>query len=293
MKNGSKAPAILMAVGAGCLWGATGFFVRHLNAFGFDSMQLVFIKMVVSAVLLGVFMLVRCPGEFKFRLKDLWLYVLISVLAELGFNLAYFTAMANCTLSLAVSLLYASPIVVVLVSAAVFKEKITPKKVISLIAIVVGCAAASGLFSGGLTATPLGITAGILAAITYSTYNIFSHLLVNRGYSAQNITFYAFFFCALECLPFTDVPAIMTCLNGTSLIYCLCLGILCCMLPYILFTLCLKELESGQAAMLTTSETIIVCCFSVFVFKEPMTVFGLIGIILIIFGNIYMNSRAH
>ena len=291
MSFGKKGAAILMAVGAGCLWGTTGFFVRHLNEYGLNAMQLVFVKMSVSAVLLGLFILIRRPGEFKFRLRDFWLYLLISLLGEMGFNLAYITAMEYCTLSLAVSLLYASPIVVVLASAFIFNEAITPKKVFSLIAIVVGCCAASGLFSGALTATVGGIVAGVLAAVTYSTYNIFSHLLVDRGYSPLNITFYAFFLCVLEALPFTDVSGLVAVLDGRAVCYCLCLGIICCMLPYVLFTFCLKQLESGQAAMLTTSETVVVCLISVLVFKEPMTVFGIIGILLIIFGNVYMNAR--
>ena len=73
----------------------------------------------------------------------------------------YFSAQQYCSLAIGAVLLYTAPTFVVLMSAALWKEPITKKKLAALALAFLGCAAVSGIFSGGLTAAAGGIAAAV------------------------------------------------------------------------------------------------------------------------------------
>jgi len=70
-------------------------------------------------------------------------------------------------------LMYTAPIFVMTYSVIFLGEKLTLKKFISLVFVVVGCAFISGIF-GGVKFSLWGVISGLLAGITYSAYNIIS-----------------------------------------------------------------------------------------------------------------------
>ena len=63
---------ILSTVLAGVLWGIISIFVRTLSAAGLTSLQIMFLRGGLSAVLLLVFLLIKDRSLLKIRLRDLW-----------------------------------------------------------------------------------------------------------------------------------------------------------------------------------------------------------------------------
>ena len=130
-------PYICVAAAATC-WGFTGLFNRYLTVLGFTQTQLFFVRCFVPLVVLGLWLLIRDRSAFRIRLRDLWMFLGSGLLSLTMFGLAYFSAMQVMSLSVAVVLLYTSPVWVVLLSAPLFKERITWLKVLALILVIVG-----------------------------------------------------------------------------------------------------------------------------------------------------------
>ena len=60
---------------AGILWGCMGLFVRPLDGKGLSSWDIVFIRALGTAVLLGLYILVTDRKRFRIRLKDIWCFL--------------------------------------------------------------------------------------------------------------------------------------------------------------------------------------------------------------------------
>ena len=276
---------------AGCLWGLNGLFFRFLSAYGFDQMQVTFVKMVIAAVILLLGLLVKDPSLFKFRLKDFWVFLGAGLISMLFFNYCYYTSLVHTTMAVTVSLLYTGPGFVVLISAFLFKERITLRKLAALVIIFIGCACSAGLFSGAQTVTAAGIFWGLMAGLTYGLYTIFGRLALNRGYATPTITFYAILVSAIGAIPFVDMGTIGAHMSLTSFCLCAAVAVFSCLLPYVLFTTGMKKLEAGEAAMLATSEPVMAAVASTVILSEPLSGFVILGIVLIVGGIVLMNLK--
>ena len=62
----------------------------------------------------------------------------------------------------------------------------------------------------------------------------------------------------------------------------LALGIVTFVLPYLLYTLALKELPAGTASALGIVEPMAATVFSVVIFREALSVYSVVGIVLIL-----------
>ncbi|MBQ2765002.1 MAG: DMT family transporter, partial [Firmicutes bacterium] len=123
-----KKVGYLVILLSGVLWGTMGFFVRHLIALGLDQIQIIFMKMLIGMICISAFLLVKDRSLLKIRLKDWWIFAGCGIVSMLGSNFCYYKAMEYTTLAVAVVILYIAPAVAMLVSALIFKEKVTPAK---------------------------------------------------------------------------------------------------------------------------------------------------------------------
>ena len=56
---------------AGILWGSTGVFVRPLEGKGLGSTDIVFLKLLITAIIMAAVLLIKDRKLFRIRLKDL------------------------------------------------------------------------------------------------------------------------------------------------------------------------------------------------------------------------------
>ena len=284
-----KKSAVLLAVLAGACWGSSGMLFRFL-AGTFTQMEVVFIKMLVSALLFGMVILVKDPKMFRIKAKDIWMFLLAGLITMLFFNYCYFTAMLHTTVAVAAALLYTGPGFVVLISAFLFKEKITKQKVIALLVLFSGCACAAGVFTGEQLITLTGVFFGLLAGLCYGLYSIFTRLAMEKGYAGFTFAFYVIAISAVGALPFVDFGHFVPAFGDANLLLCFAVALMNCFLPYMLFTKALATLLPGDAAMLATSEPVIAAMLSVFVLGEAITASVILGICLIVIGILIVNG---
>lgn len=285
-----KRKAVLSVLLAGVLWGVISLFVRPLSSAGFDPMQISLIRMIVAAISFVGILLVKDPAKLRVRVRDLWIFFCTGIISVVIFNSCYFYAMTHGPASVAVVLLYTSPVFILLLSAAFFQEKITAVKWIAVVLTVGGCVAISGLAAGTPAVSPLVLLAGVGSGLFYGLYSIFGKVALAR-YDASTVTAYTFLFGLLGSIPFGNLPDTIARISQkpTNLLLCLAIGIVSTVLPYFFYTWGLERMEPGRAAILVTVEPLVGAVIGMTVYRESCDAWRILGILLILSAIVLLN----
>ena len=288
MKN--KALAAVLA--AGTFWGTMGFFARSLYAAGFGPLEVAQTRITTGLVFVGLYIFLFNRNLFKVKLKDIWCFLGTGIVSLLLFSTCYFSALNYTSLAVAAILLYTAPFFVMLLSLLLFKEKMNGKKVFALLLAFTGCVLVSGV--GGDTAFSWkGILLGLGSGFFYALYSIFGRYAINRGYGAWTMTFYTFLFCSIGCAFLSDWQVIGSVMAASSanLFWVLGLGFVTAFLPYVLYSTGLEHMESSKASILASVEPVVSALFGVFVFHETLSLWGILGIAMVLGAIIVLNVK--
>lgn len=271
----------LYVFAAGSLWGIISLFLKPMLSLGFSQIQTVTLRCLVAAAVLGVYMLVKDKSLFRFKLRDIWCFIGTGLVSLMFFSICYFYSMTYNGVCVAVILLYTSPVFVMLLSLPLFKEKITYKKLIAVVLTVAGCVFVSGA-AGGQSIGFVGIVLGICSGLGYALYSIFGRYALQRNYNSMTISFYTFLFCGLGCLPFASPVSMALSLSPKAVLYSLGLGVVCCVMPYILYTKGLEYVDNTRASVIVAVEPVVASLIGVFVYDESVTAVKLLGVALVL-----------
>ena len=284
----------LLIILAGCFWGSMGIFVRRLATYGFTSAQIVCIRVTLAALFFSILLLIKDRSGFWIALRDLLLFLALGFGSILFFTVCYFTAITMMPLSTAATLLYTSPIWIMLMSVLFFREKLNGKKLLALVLAFAGCVLVSGISGEGITLT--GLLVGLGSGIGYGLYSILGTVAL-RKYSPYKVTAYAFLFAAagswLVCGPadmtakFSAAPDLLP-----LLLFCGLTALVTAVIPFLAYTLGLRTVEASRAGILATIEPMVATLVGILVFSEPLTPVSGIGIVLILSAVILLNIRA-
>lgn len=277
----------LCTIFAGVLWGTISVFLKNLSSSGLSLIQITACRAVFSSFFLFVYFFVKDKSLLKIKLKDIWMFVGTGVVSLTFFSLCYFSTILESGASIAVILLYTSPIFILLLSAILFKEKITRIKLFALILTFVGCIFVTGI-GGENHLSAKGLFIGLCAGFGYALYSIFSRFALKK-YKPLTVTFYTFVFSSISLLPFCNIVEICSSFSEKSLLFLIGIALVCTVLPYIFYTFGLSGLETGKAAILVTVEPLVGSLIGIFVWKENLDMLKLIGIIMIFIAVILIN----
>lgn len=285
-----KANACVLAAGA--MWGTISIFIRHLDGAGLSALQVCLIRTLLAWLITGAFLAIRSPQLLSIRLRDCWYFIGTGVISYTLFSTCYFMAVAMSQVSVAVMLLYTSPVFVTLLSAVIFHERMTRRKWLALVCTVTGCVLVAGVFQGHLAVPLPALALGLASGFLYALYSIFGRFALNR-YDPLTVTFYTFTFATAAMLPLGHPGYIFEVLMGDPSLWLWVAGIaiVCSVLPYFLYTVGLQYMESGKAAIMATIEPFVGSAVGIFFFAEPHGPLKLIGMALILGSVIILNKR--
>ena len=286
-----KKSAFFYIVIASVLWGASGLFSYYLRQFGFQPVQMTAMRGVVAAILMISFVLITNPKLFKLPLKQIP-FILGSGLGFFGAATAYFASMEASSVSTAVILMYTAPIFVLIYSVLFLGEKLNIVKSVSIFLMIVGCALVSGIV-GGMKFSFWGVVYGLISGLSYSAYNIFAKILTMHRVHAYTVTVYNFIIVAVIGLAVSDPVGIIEIAAEKPIEiipFIIGLGIFTSFLPYMLYTLGLRDIPAGTATTLGIIEPLSATIFSVAFLGETLTIPLIIGMILI-FGAVIALAR--
>lgn len=277
---------------AGILWGTIGFFVRVLNTAGLSSMEIVMIRAVITTILLFVYLAITDKSLLKIRVKDIWCFLGTGICSIVFFNYCYFKTISMTSLSVAAVLLYTAPAIVMLLSVLLFHEKIRIRKIIALCMTFLGCIFVTGLV-GVIDSLYLpGILVGLGAGLGYALYSIFGRFALERGYSSLTISFYTFLFAVIGTIPVCNFRHVfsVSMTDFKMLLFYIIFGLFSTVIPYIVYTLGLKEMENSRASIIASIEPVAATLLGVFVYHEMLTINEMIGVALVI-GSIILQKE--
>ena len=282
--NKRNTAAALAILAAAALWGMIGLWNRHLMAGGFSPYTIVLVRNMGGLVLLAAIFAVKDRSVFRVERCHLKYFFGTGVVSVLLFTVCYFSCQQVCSLAVASILLYTAPAIVVLLSAALWKEPVTRKKLLALGLTLAGCALVTGVLSGGVTVTAQGVLLGLGAGFFYALYSIFGRYALAH-YSAMTVTVWTFVFCGLGALVFLRSGELALVLERPSMaLLSLGLVVVSTAAPYLLYTWGLAQVEPGRAAILASIEPVVASLVGVLAFGEPMTAMTAAGIACVLAG---------
>lgn len=295
MKEKNNTASLLMFVISASIFGTIGLFRRYIPV---SSSLLAFFRGVIGSLFLFLFVkLKKRPfAQGLGRRKCIGLVVtgaLIGLNWVMLFEAYNYTSVATATLCY-----YMEPTIVMLLSPLLFREKLTGKKIICIIVSVIGMVFVSGAADSGLPgASELkGILFGLGAACLYSSVVIINKKL--PGIDMYDKTVIQLFSAALIMIPYIlllDRSSLSGLFSVTAssagafgiLALILVVGLVHTGIAYALYFGSMDGLKTQTIALLSYLDPVTALLLSVFVLREPISAFGIIGAVLIIAAAIF------
>lgn len=284
--------AYLYVILAAALWGTLGIYGKIFSAVGLSSLEIVYIRAMGAAVELVILLALIDRRLLRVRLQDLKYFIGTGILSFTFFNWCYFTAVRLTSLTVASILLYTAPALVMLISARLFHEKLTGRKVGSLILTFMGCVLVTGVLGGfGALVSPGGLLAGLGAGLGYALYSIFGKYALRR-YHDLTVTAYTFIVAAAGLTPFVNLQAYSALQTDAGLLgLAIALSLLGTVAPFLLYTFALNRIEAGKASVTATLEPVVATGIGVLVYGEGLTAAKLLGIVMVLAAIVLLSRQ--
>lgn len=285
METSKKAPAMTAILAAAALWGIIGLWNRRLMAAGLSPLSIVLVRNLGGMALLALFFALRDRSVFRVERRH-WKYFFgTGVISVVFFTVCYFSCQKLCSLAVASILLYTAPSFVVLLSAVLWREPVTKKKLLALFLTLIGCAFVCGLFSGGLSVTVPGVLLGLGSGFFYALYSVFGRYALAH-YGPMTVTVWTFLFAGPASLVLLRPAELGAALGSGPEVWltALALAVFSTAAPYILYTWGLARTEPGRASILASLEPVVASLTGALVFGEPLGALTVLGILCVLAG---------
>ncbi|AEV30111.1 putative permease [Sphaerochaeta pleomorpha str. Grapes] len=266
-------------------FGTIALFVKNIPL---PSAEIALYRAVIAAVSIFLYQSFRGNRLNLAKAKKDSLLLLLSGCA-MGFNWIFlFEAYRHTTIAIATLAYYFAPVIVMIVSTFLFKERLTKKQVFCFFMSTAGLILILGTKGTEASANHLlGAGLGLGAAVLYATV-----ILLNKGIknvSGIDRTLMQFLSAIMTLIPYIAVSRgfHLGQLGMTGLANLLILGIFHTAICYCLFFSSLTEVSGQQVAILSYTDPLVAILTSVLILKEGITTFQVMGGLLILGFTLY------
>jgi drug/metabolite transporter (DMT)-like permease len=267
------------------IFGTNGILVHHISL---ASSQIILMRTLIGGLLLTLIVLLR--GGFDragIRADILPLLVGGSVL---GLNwVALFEAYRQLNVSLATLIYYVGPILVLLFSPVLFREKLNSRKITSVVLVAIGLVCISGSIAlRGMSMR--GLLTAVVSALFYAAVIIFNKRITHTGglqtaaleldIAFVIVLIYMMLTVGLPHPAVSDIPWIAV------------IGLVNTGLAYLLYFSGLQKLPAQSAALISYVDPVSALVFSALFLHETMTPVQILGAVLIIGGAVFGELKS-
>lgn len=151
------------------LFGSNGIVASYIDL---SSYEIVLLRTLIGSILLiSIFLLGRGKFGFYKNKKD-FLFLAVSGIAMGTSWMFLYEAYAQIGVSIASLCYYCGPVIVMILSPLLFKEKLTSAKIVGFLAVLIGIFLVNGF--GAIVANRFGLLCGLASAIMYAFMVIFN-----------------------------------------------------------------------------------------------------------------------
>ena len=282
-KTSAPVGAYLNILLAAVLWGIIGLWNRALMAAGLSPTSIVLVRNLGGCVLLSAIFAVKDRSVFAVKKEHLKYFFGTGVVSILLFTCCYFSCQKLCSLAVASILLYTAPSFVVLLSAVLWREPVTAKKLAALALTLVGCALVCGVFAGDVSISLSGLLLGLGAGFFYALYSVFGRYALAH-YDSMTVTVWTFLFAGPASLVLLRPAELAVLAQPKPALTAVVLVVFSTVLPYLFYTKGLSQVEAGKASIMASLEPVVAALTGVLVFGEPMNALTAAGILCVLAG---------
>lgn len=278
----SRLKGVLCGVGAAVSYGMNPLGALPLYADGINTTTVLFYRYGLAVILLGLFMAVE-RKSFSITLKEFAILVPLGVLFALS-SLTLFASFHFMDAGVASTLLFVYPVMVAIIMAIFFKERITFVTVLSILLSLFGIALLYRGGDGGVLDTT-GVLLVMLSSLTYALYIV----IVNKSslrMSSLKLTFYVLLVGVLlitSCSFFGDGETRIQILTTPSMwLHASILAVFPTIVSLLLMVVAVHEIGSTPTAVIGALEPLTAVMLGVTLFGEELTLRLSVGIMLIL-----------
>ena len=259
------------------IYGTIGLFLHFTSC---ASEFVVICRGFIGSLFIGLVMLIKHDlPDLKAIKKNLGMLVMSGV--ALGLNWVFLFAGYKYGVAVSSLFNYLAPVIVVVISAIFLRIKLSDKQIICVICALIGVVLVSGVFESQNIVDIHCVVYGLAAAIGFVVL-----VLCNKNIKKikpLDKTIVQLFVSAITVLPYVIMNnSFPKTIDTTTLIIVLILGVVHTGVAYILYFNSIDVLNSDKIAILGYIEPVLSILTGALIFKEKLSLFGIIGAIMIL-----------
>ncbi len=265
---------------AAATYGMNPLFALPLYEEGMNPDSVLFYRYLFAIPMLAI--MIKSRGRsFKVSRKELAALIVMGLLMAFS-SLALFMSYNYMDAGIASTMLFVYPVMVAVIMAAVFKERLP---VITIVSIMITMCGLGLLYqgNGNSTLNPVGVGIVMLSALSYAIYIVAVNRSVLKDTATVKLTFYVlvfgFMLFFVKCRFGTALTPVHEWYHWGNLIT---LALLPTVISFLCTTQAVHYIGSTPTAILGALEPVTAIFFGVTLFDEKLTVRSVTGIILII-----------
>lgn len=265
------------------VFGTLGPFINNI---GFPSSFISFARATIGSVFIAVFMLVsKHKVDRKAVLKNLKLLIPSGI--AMGFNwICLFEAYKFTGVAVATLCYYMAPVVVILMSPIILKEKLTAVKSVSSVAAIIGAVLISGVVTGTVR-SPKGIALGLVAAVLYSSIILMNKFV--RDLSPIETTLIQLASAAVTMIPYILITENVSefVFDKKSVILTIVVGVIHTGIVYMIYFSSVQKIPAQTTAVFSYIDPVTAIIISTAFLGESMTAVQIAGTVLILGATLF------
>ena len=278
----SKTVGILCAILSAVCYGTNPFGALPLYEEGVNTATVLTHRFGLAVVLLSVVMLIK-GISFKVTRHEFKVLFSLGILFAAS-SITYYQSFHFMDAGIASTILFVYPVMVAVIMALFFKERVTGMTVVAIVLSLIGIVL---LYKGGAGASlsVIGIVLCILSSLAYAIYIV----VVNQSsikMSSFKVTFYAMLVCEITLIlySFTSPDLYLHALpSARAWSFAVWLSIVPTILSLVFMTVAVHHVGATPTAILGALEPLTAVAIGVVVFGEMLTPRLIVGILFILF----------
>ena len=276
---------------AAASYGTNPLFALPLYTAGIGVNSVLFYRYAIALVLYGLWLKFVKKINFKISLPEGFVLLILGLFFSLS-SYTLFDAFKYIEAGIACTILFIYPVLVAIIMAIFFKEKITKTVIASISLISVGITL---LYHGkeGATLNLHGVLIVLLSALLYSLYIVgVKNIKLIRHMNSAKMTFYVMLFGLIVYITNLNFCTQLQPLTSPHLwLYAFGLALFPTIISIETINVAIKLIGSTTTAILGSLEPLTALFFGVVIFHEQLTVRIMIGIVAILCGVILIIKR--
>ncbi len=287
----TKTKGILNGAIASASYGTNPLFALPLFSAGIGVNSVLFYRYALAVIIYGLWLAFIKKISLKISLKEFLPLFILAIFFSLS-SLTLFEAFKYIEAGIACTILFIYPIMVAIIMAIFFKEKITKTTVGAIILTTIGILA---LYNGkpGATLNIHGIIVVLLSALLYALYIVgVKNIKIINTIHQDKMSFYIMFFGLFVYICNLKFCTSLQILNTPILwLYTIGLSIFPTIISIETINVSIKLIGSTSTAILGALEPLTAIFFGIVVFHQHLTLRISLGITLILLGVLLIITK--